>query len=93
MVGGRGLQAFASEQRRQAGHGAWRPRGGRRLTRSGAWCGDGRGAREKEPARGAGLGRGEVGWRGRRAAAGGFGRGPGSEAAAREREKKYFPIF
>ena len=37
-----------------------------------AWRGDWRGAREKEPARGVGLGRGEVGWRGRRAAAGGF---------------------
>jgi len=32
MAGGRGLQAFASEQRRQAGHGVWQPRGGQELS-------------------------------------------------------------
>ena len=36
------------------------PRGGQALTRSGAWRGDGRGAREKEPARWAGPRRGEA---------------------------------
>ena len=60
------------------------PHGGQALTRSGAWRGDERGAWEKEPARGAGLGRGAMGWR---AAAGGllarwagFGRRARSEA-------------
>jgi len=32
MASGRGLQALASEQRRQAGHGAWWPRGGQELS-------------------------------------------------------------
>ena len=36
------------------------PRGGQALTWSGAWRGDGRGAREKEPARWAGPRRGEA---------------------------------
>ena len=76
-----------------------RPRGGRRLTRSGAWRGERRGAREKGPARGGrpswhgmGLGRAKA----RRAALrkarwAGFGRRARSEAAAREVGKNPFP--
>jgi len=90
MASGRGLQACASEQRRQAGHGAWRPRGGRRLTRSGAWRGERRGAREKGQR--AELGWAEARWAGAggallRAASlarwAGFGRRARNEAAAR----------
>ena len=73
-----------------------RPRGGRRLTRSGAWRSERRGAREKGPARG-----GRPGWHGTglgrakarcaalwKACWASFGRRARSEAAAREGGKK-----
>ena len=66
------------------------PRGGQALTRSGAWRGDGCGAREKEPARWAGPRRGEA-----RAGAS-LGRlrpWARSEAAAREGGKSLFHLY
>jgi len=60
----------------------------------GAWRGDGRGAREKEPARWAGPRRGGLERRGASLARwAGFGRRARSEAAAREGEKSFFQIY
>ena len=80
----------------EAGHGyrtvgvagAWSPRGGRALTRSGRDARERRGATQRRPDAGAGLGR-TRGARAAGAAAGraGFGRGPRREATARERRK------
>jgi len=92
MASGRGLQAFASEQRRQAGHGAWRPCGGRRLTRSGAWRGAARTGARRQAGRGAVLGWAERGearaaWEARWADMRGW---AGKEAAARENRNTLF---
>ena len=62
----------------------------------GAWRGDGRGAREKEPALWAGPRRGGLERRGGGdllARWAGFGRRARSEAAAREGEKSFFQIY
>ena len=70
----RRVDAVSGRRRRVA------PRGGQALTRSGAWRGDERGAREKEPH--AGLGRGEA----RRGARGGFA-GPASAGGPEARRR------
>ena len=68
------------------------PRGGQALTRSGAWRGDGRGAREKEPAR-AGLGRGEAGWNGAGAGRAACAAGPKARRRPGKREMEFFDFI
>ena len=71
---------------------AWRPRGERALTLSGAARGNGAAQRGDRPGARAGLGRGERS-AGRRGAWAGFGWRARKEAAARERRKPFFKFY
>ena len=77
----RRVDAVSGRRRRVA------PRGGQALTRSGAWRGDGRGARERSQR--AGLGQGEV-RRARGLRWAGFGRGPEVRRRPAKEEKAFF---